>query len=61
VKSTLFRGEVEDVFELKLYRPLARLAQNLSARLLALQETSVNAYLGYILVLVVALLLLGGS
>ena len=60
IKSIKYHGEIQNIFERFLYVPAVRLAEQVSSRLLTLQDTSINAYLGYILVLFILLLLLGG-
>jgi hydrogenase-4 component B len=52
-----FESHVEEVFQTRLYRPLNRLVLRLSRRLRALQAGSIQAYLIYIFITLVLLLL----
>jgi hydrogenase-4 component B len=53
-----FESHVEEVFQTRIYRPLNRLVLRLSLRLRALQAGSIQAYLIYIFITLVLLLLL---
>jgi len=52
-----FESHVEELFQMRIYRPLALLALRLSRRLRALQAGSLQAYLLYIFITLVVLLL----
>jgi hydrogenase-4 component B len=52
-----FESHVEEVFQTRIYRPLNRLVLRLSRRLRALQAGSIQAYLIYIFITLVLLLL----
>jgi hydrogenase-4 component B len=52
-----FESHVEEVFQTRIYRPLNRLVLRVSRRLRALQAGSIQAYLIYIFVTLLALLL----
>lgn len=56
-KTIRFESHVDEVFELRLYRPLNRAVLRLSRRMRALQAGSIQAYLIYIFVTLLALLL----
>jgi hydrogenase-4 component B len=57
-----YRVAIEPTFERHLYRPLARGVMQVAERLKVLQAGSLHAYLGYVLVLGVVLLIwLGGE
>jgi hydrogenase-4 component B len=57
-----YRAEIEPTFERFLYRPLTRGVMGLAERMKVIQAGSLHAYLAYVLVLGIALLLwLGGS
>ncbi len=51
-----FRREVEPVFERYLYDPVSRAAISLSKRISVIQMGSIQAYLAYIFVTLLALL-----
>lgn len=56
-----YRSAIEPTFERHLYRPLARSVMRMAERLKVLQAGSLHAYLGYVLLLGVGLLIwLGG-
>ena len=55
--SIRFEAHVEEVFETRIYRPLHRLVLRLSRRMRALQAGSLQAYLIYIFVTLLLLLL----
>ncbi|MGO9479739.1 MAG: hydrogenase 4 subunit B, partial [Limisphaerales bacterium] len=52
-----FEAHVEEVFETRIYRPLQRLVLRLSRRMRALQAGSLQAYLIYIFITLLLLLL----
>ena len=52
-----FESHVEEVFQTRLYRPLSRLVLRLARRLRALQAGSLQAYLIYIFITLLLLLL----
>lgn len=56
-KTIRFESHVDEVFELRLYRPLNRAVLRFSRRMRALQAGSIQAYLIYIFVTLLALLL----
>jgi hydrogenase-4 component B len=57
-----YRAEIEPTFERFLYRPLTRGVLGLAERMKVIQAGSLHAYLAYVLVLGIALLLwLGGG
>ncbi len=58
-KSIRFESHVEEVFERRVYRPLQRALLRMSRRMRALQAGSVQAYLLYIFLTLIALLLVG--
>jgi len=55
--SIRFEAHVEEVFETRIYRPLQRLVLRLSRRMRALQAGSLQAYLIYIFITLLLLLL----
>jgi hydrogenase-4 component B len=56
-----YRVEIEPTFERHLYAPLGRAVVRVAERMRVLQAGSLHAYLGYVLLLGVALLIwLGG-
>jgi len=55
--SLRFEAHVEEVFETRIYRPLQRLVLRLSRRMRALQAGSLQAYLIYIFITLLLLLL----
>ncbi|MCU0784469.1 MAG: hydrogenase 4 subunit B [Verrucomicrobia bacterium] len=56
-KSIRFESHVEEIFQTRIYRPLNRLVLRLSRRLRALQAGSLQAYLIYIFITLLLLLL----
>jgi hydrogenase-4 component B len=58
-KSVLFESEVEQTFESRLYKPLKDKVLERANRLRAIQAGSIHAYLAYIFLTLVALLLFG--
>ena len=56
-KTLRFESHVEEVFQTRLYRPLNRLVLRLSRRMRALQAGSIQAYLIYIFITLLLLLL----
>ncbi len=56
-KTIRFESHVEEVFQTRIYRPLNRLVLRLSRRLRALQAGSLQAYLIYIFITLLLLLL----
>jgi hydrogenase-4 component B len=56
-KTIRFESHVEEVFEKRFYRPLNRIVLRVSRRMRALQAGSIQAYLIYIFVTLIALLL----
>ena len=56
-KTVRFEAHVEEVFETRIYRPLNRWVLRFSRRMRALQAGSIQAYLIYIFVTLVLLLL----
>src|ERR1043166_3061615 len=56
-KTIRFESHIEEVFQTRLYRPLNRLVLRLSRRLRALQAGSLQAYLIYIFITLLLLLL----
>src|SRR6266566_209023 len=58
-KSIAFESEVEPTFEKRLYGPLKELIVNLSIRLRGIQAGSIHAYLAYIFITLILLLLFG--
>jgi hydrogenase-4 component B len=60
-KEVRYRVEIEPTFERHLYEPLGRAVMRIAERMKVLQAGSLHAYLGYVLLLGVALLIwLGG-
>ena len=57
-KTLRFESHVEEIFQTRIYRPLNRLVLRVSRRMRALQAGSIQAYLIYIFVTLVLLLLL---
>ena len=56
-----YRVEIEPTFERYIYRPLTRMVLQVAERMKVLQAGSLHAYLGYVLVLgLILLILLGG-
>jgi hydrogenase-4 component B len=58
-RTVRFESHVEEVFERRLYRPLNRAVLRLARRMRAFQAGSIQAYLIYIFVVLLALLLFG--
>ncbi len=58
-KSIRFESEIESAFEVRLYRPLRDSIVGTARRLRAIQAGSVHAYLAYIFVTLILLLLFG--
>jgi len=58
-KSVLFESEVEQTFESRLYKPLKDKLLQRANRLRAIQAGSIHAYLAYIFLTLVVLLLFG--
>lgn len=58
VRTIAYRNEVRSVIEEFVYQPLVRMAQRAARRARVLQSGNVNAYLFYILIALIALLLL---
>jgi hydrogenase-4 component B len=58
-KAIHFESEIEARFEKLLYRPLREAVLNLAGRMKALQAGSIHAYLAYIFVALILLLLFG--
>jgi hydrogenase-4 component B len=56
-KTIRFESHIEETFEHRLYRPLNRAILRLSRRMRALQAGSIQAYLAYIFVTLLLLLL----
>jgi len=56
-KTLRFEAHVEEVFETRIYRPLNRMVLRLSRRMRALQAGSIQAYLIYIFLTLLLLLL----
>jgi hypothetical protein len=56
-RTLRFDSQVEEVFQTRLYRPLNRLVLRLSRRLRALQAGSIQAYLIYIFITLLCLLI----
>jgi hydrogenase-4 component B len=56
-KSIRFESHVEEIFQTRIYRPLNRLVLRLSRRLRALQAGSLQAYLIYIFITLLLLLI----
>lgn len=56
-KTLRFEAHVEEVFETRIYRPLNRMVLRLSRRMRALQAGSIQAYLIYIFITLLLLLL----
>jgi hydrogenase-4 component B len=56
-KTIRFEAHVEEVFETRIYRPLNRWVLRFSRRMRTLQAGSVHAYLIYIFITLIALLL----
>jgi hydrogenase-4 component B len=56
-KTIRFESHVEEIFQTRIYRPLNRLVLRLSRRLRALQAGSLQAYLIYIFITLLLLLL----
>jgi hydrogenase-4 component B len=57
-KAIHFRSEIEPTFEKRLYAPVKNLIVWLSTKMWAVQAGSVHAYLAYIFITLVVLLLL---
>jgi hydrogenase-4 component B len=57
-KEVRYRAEVEPTFERFVYRPLTRTVLGLAARMRVIQAGSLHAYLGYVMMLVLFLVLL---
>src|ERR1051325_7039967 len=58
-KTIRFESHVEEIFERRIYRPLNRMVLRFSRRMRALQAGSIQAYLIYIFVTLLLLLLCG--
>jgi hydrogenase-4 component B len=58
-KEIRFESEIEPSFEKRLYRPLQEFIFGLSARMRTIQAGSIHAYLAYIFVTLILLLLFG--
>lgn len=58
-KEIHFKSEIESTFEKRLYAPLQEFIYRLSSRMRTFQAGSVHAYLAYIFVTLILLLLLG--
>jgi len=58
-KSIMFESEVEQTFERRLYAPIKEKVLNRAFRLRAIQAGSIHAYLAYIFITLVVLLLFG--
>jgi hydrogenase-4 component B len=58
-KSIVFESEVEQTFEIRLYSPLKQMVLKRASGLRAIQAGSIHAYLAYIFVTLVLLLLFG--
>jgi hydrogenase-4 component B len=58
-KSIHFESEIEPTFENKIYKPLQAMVYWVSVRMRAIQAGSIHAYLAYIFVTLVVLLLFG--
>lgn len=58
-KEIHFKSEIEPTFEKRLYAPLQEFIYRLSTRMRTLQAGSIHAYLAYIFVTLILLLLLG--
>ena len=56
-KTIRFESHVEEIFEKRIYRPLNRTVLRFSRRMRALQAGSIQAYLIYIFVTLLLLLL----
>ena len=56
-KTIRFESHVEEIFEKRVYRPVNRMVLRLSRRMRALQAGSIQAYLIYIFITLVLLLL----
>jgi hypothetical protein len=56
-RTIRFEAHVEEVFETRIYRPLNRLVLRLSGRMRALQAGSLQAYLIYIFIPLLLLLM----
>ncbi len=56
-KSIRFESHVEEIFQTRIYHPVNRLVRRLSLRLRALQAGSLQAYLIYIFITLVLLLM----
>ena len=56
-KTIRFESHVEEVFQTRIYRPLNRLVLRVSRRMRALQAGSIQAYLIYIFVTLLLLLM----
>src|SRR4030095_16580530 len=54
-----FESEIEPTFEKRLYAPLQELIFTLSAKMRAIQVGSIHAYLAYIFITLILLLLFG--
>ncbi|HEX9185523.1 MAG TPA: hypothetical protein VGB87_00490, partial [Vicinamibacteria bacterium] len=57
-REVRYRAEVEPTFERFFYRPLTRAVLRLAARMRVIQAGSLHAYLGYVMALVLALVVL---
>jgi hydrogenase-4 component B len=58
-KEIRFESEIEPTFEKRLYAPLQELIFSLSSRMRAIQAGSIHAYLAYIFITLILLLLFG--
>jgi hydrogenase-4 component B len=54
-----FESEIEPAFEKRLYEPLRQLIMAAAKRMMAIQAGSINAYLAYIFITLILLLLFG--
>ena len=59
LRSLSYEGRIKAVFEDIFYRPLIRGLLWLSSQILKLQEGSIHLYLGYLLITVIVILILG--
>lgn len=59
LRSLTYEGKIKEVFEDMFYRPLIRGLLWVSSKILKLQAGSIHLYLGYLLVTVVVVLILG--
>lgn len=59
LRSLTYEGKLKEVFEDTLYRPLIRGLLWVSSKVLKLQAGSIHLYLGYLLITVVVVLILG--